>query len=273
MTSHFLECQVMHQRFHPQAHAFRHRIFMLSLDLDELAMLSLPLRLLKINGPGLLSFRERDYLPSADAATPALPLKARVIEHLRTRGVEAPIARVQLITMPCVAGYLFNPVSFYYCFDPAGSPVAAVVEVTNTFREVKLYTLDRRALQGGRFHLRTPKHFYVSPYSDVDVSFDFSLHLPGRTVRIQIDDFTETRRTLTSTVVGRPSRLDAAHVLWFSLKYPFLTAKVMTLIHWHALRLWLKRVPWFAKSARTADQRDVLRPHVSLRAVPAAKPL
>lgn len=167
-----------------------------------------------------------------------------------------------------MAGYLFNPVTFYYCFDRAGRPAAAIAEVTNTFREMKPYFLGPGALaaSGGAaaFQGRMPKYFYVSPFSDVDVAFDFRLPTPGDALAIRIDDYEGAARTLTSALTGRRTALTGARLAWFSLKYPLVTVKVIALIHVHALLLRIKRVPWFAKAARAADQRDLYRPHHSI---------
>jgi DUF1365 family protein len=114
------------------------------------------------------------------------------------------------------------------------------------------------------FRLRAPKHFYVSPFSAVDLAFDFHLRIPGERLAVQIDDYDGPHRTLTSTLTGPARPLTDATLAWFLLKYPFLTLRVIALIHWHALRLWMKRVPWFAKAARAGDQRDLHRPHRSL---------
>jgi DUF1365 family protein len=175
--------------------------------------------------------------------------------------------RVTLVTLPRVFGYLFNPVSFYFCYDRTGAPVAALAEVTNTFREMKPYVLGpetRDPATPATFALRTPKHFYVSPFSDVDVAFDFTLRAPGEKLSIQIDDYVGAERTLTSTLAGPRRALTGPRLAWFTLKYPALTLRIIGLIHWHALLLWLKRVPWFAKSARAADQRALYRPHASI---------
>jgi DUF1365 family protein len=141
----------MHHRFAPRSHRFAYRIFMLAVDLDELPSLGKGNPLLSVNGPNLYNFREADYLPTVEAlhnghaaAGPAGGLKARVLAFLGTHGVEIPGGRVVLVTLPRVAGYLFNPVSFYYCYDAAGRPAAAIAEVTNTFREMKPYFLRSR---------------------------------------------------------------------------------------------------------------------------------
>jgi DUF1365 family protein len=199
-------------------------------------------------------------------------LKARVTAYAAAQGVDLQGGRIVLVTLPRVFGYLFNPVSFYFCYDRHGAPAAAIAEVTNTFREVKPYFLSGSCLSattgGGEFKLRLPKHFYVSPFSDVDVAFDFTLRTPGPRLSIQIDDYVGPDRTLTSTVSGPRSELTSARLAWFTLKYPALTLRVIALIHWHALRLWLKRVPWFAKASRPDDQRDVFRPHHSIKPHP-----
>ncbi|QYM79288.1 DUF1365 domain-containing protein [Horticoccus luteus] len=284
MNSCLYECQIMHARFAPRRHRFSYRLFYFAIDLDELAALPATSALLSVNRRNLYSFRERDYLPldgpahHPDTPPPRPPpgaasasLKSRVVAFAAAHGVDLSGGRIVLITLPRIAGYLFNPVSFYFCTDASGAPAAAIAEVTNTFREVKPYFFAPPTRTADGFHLRVPKHFYVSPFSDVDVAFDFHLRLPGDVLSLQIDDYTAGARTLTSTVCGHRRELTRARLAWFTLKYPLLTLRIIALIHFHALRLWWKRVPWFAKSARPADQRNVYRPHGTL-ATPAAPP-
>jgi DUF1365 family protein len=288
MNSRIYECHIMHARLHPKAHRFGYNVFMLALDLDELPDLARRLHILRINAPGLLSFRERDYLPTHQAAhnpspaSPAAPssatgssslppLKARLLGYLALHGIAAPAdARVLLVTLPRVLGYQFNPVSFYFVSTADGTPLASLAEVTNTFRETKPFILGpgtfNAAAAAPTFQLRVPKHFYVSPFADVDVAFDFRLRPPGARLALQIDDYTGPLRTLLTTVSGRPRPLNDRTLAWFGLKYPLITLQVIAAIHWHALRLYLKKVPWFAKAARAADQRDLYHPHASLTA-------
>lgn len=274
----------MHARFAPKAHRFAYRIFLFALDLDELDALHGRLRLFSLGTRNLYSLRESDFLPTgeplhnrveseATSAPSGASLKERVTAHLAGRGIDIAGGRVLLVTLPRVLGYTFNPVSFYFCYDRTGEPVAAIAEVTNTFREMKPYTLGPETRREGCFANRVPKHFYVSPFSDVDVRFDFQLRFPGELLSVQIDDYTEGRRTLTSTLVGTRRPLTDAGLAWFTLKYPLITLKVIGLIHWHALRLWWKSVPWFPKAARPADQRDLYRPHASLTPSRPSEPL
>lgn len=267
----------MHARFSPRAHRFVYRIFLFALDLDELAELHRRLPLFSVGRPNLYSFRESDYLPTAERLHNAAPsienrgsrienLKSRVLAHLASASPSLDLsgARVVLVTLPRIFGYLFNPVSFYFCYDRTGAPIAALAEVTNTFKEMKPYLLGPETRTATTFHRRTPKHFYVSPFSDVDVAFDFTLRTPGEKLSVQIDDYAGAERTLTSTLAGPRRALTGARLAWYTIKYPALTLRIIGLIHWHALLLWLKRVPWFAKAARPSDQRALYRPHASI---------
>jgi len=312
---------VLHHRFTPKEHRFLYRIFLFAFDLDELPQLHRRLPLFSYNRANLFSFHDRDFLPTGEPLHHASPspsgtstcnllgykpaspigpstaspsenresevgnLKSRVLAYLAARGVDLTGGRVVLVTLPRVCGYLFNPVSFYFCYDASGACVASLAEVTNTFKEMKPYFLgpeSRRQMSEVRsqtpaagsqdgspptsdlFHSRVPKHFYVSPFSDVDVAFDFTLRVPGERLSVQIDDYVGDARTLTSVLAGPRRALTSARLAWFSLKYPLLTLRIIALIHWHAARLWLRRLPWFPKSDRPADQRDLYRPHSSI---------
>ncbi len=279
MPSCLYECEVMHARFSPRAHRFVYRLFLFAIDLDELETLHGRLALFSFNRPNFYSFRESDYLPTHEPLHPMRPppnpvchliddkprsLKERVVAHLAAQGVELSGGRVVLVALPRVCGYLFNPVSFYFCYDRAGACVAALSEVTNTFREMKPFFLGPATQTEGAFRLRTPKYFYVSPFSDVDVDFDFILRPPTERLAVQIDDYVGGQRTLTSVLTGPRRALTNGRLAWFTLKYPLLTLRIIARIHWHALLLWLKQVPWFAKAGRAAEQRDLYRPHASI---------
>ena len=288
----------MHRRFVPREHRFSYRIFMFAIDLDEAATLAQRLRWFSLGGGTAYSFRSSDYLPTGEPlhngslhesasanhrierlssqarANSPQALKARVVEHLAEKGIDLEGGRVMLITLPRVFGYLFNPVSFYFCYDRSGAPIASIAEVTNTFREMKPFVLGPQTRgilstatpqdSNTAFRLRTPKYFYVSPFSDMDVDFDFTLRVPNGRLSVQIDDYENGQRLLTSALTGARAELNDSNLAWFTLKYPFITLRIIALIHWHAFRLWLKKVPWFAKAARSEAQRDLYRPHGSI---------
>jgi DUF1365 family protein len=255
------ECRVMHQRLAPKRYALRHALVMFWLNLDELDSLSQRLRLFSRNRFNLYSFRDADHLPNYGTA--GAPLRERLQQYLATAGILLPPqAPVQLLALPRIMGYVFNPISVYFCFDPQSrAPLCAVAEVGNTFGEHKLYLLP--APEGSDptlFHLRVPKHYYVSPFSSLSLQFDFRLRAPGEALDLRVDDYDGERRVLRSGLWGSRRALSDAGLAWYALKYPLLTLKVIGLIHWHALRLWLKGVPWHRKADSPQLQQQVLRP-------------
>jgi len=283
------ECRVMHHRRHPRQHRFEYGLFLACLDLDELDALHTRLRWFSRNRRNLYEFRDTDHFtraPGSDDPAPAGGIRAGLTAWLATQGVSLPAeARVQLVTLPRVLGYVFNPVSFYFASNPDGSLLFAVAEVGNTFGEQKPYLVpvergdgeegrtrgtrpsDAHPSDGpmpgaGRFRLIAPKHFYVSPFSALDLRFDFRLQMPGERLVLGVNDLDAQDKTvLISAVTGIRRPLSDAELLRLTLRYPLVTARVITLIHWQALRLWWKKLPFHRKSDHRDLQRDVLHPH------------
>ena len=147
LRSSLYECTVLHHRFSPKEHRFVYRIFLFAFDLDELPELHRRLPLFSMNRRNVFSFRDRDFFPTAEplhhaTETPAVPpsenqkseignLKSRVTAFLATHAIDLTGGRVVLVTLPRVLGYVFNPVSFYFCYDAAGTCVASLAEVTS----------------------------------------------------------------------------------------------------------------------------------------------
>ena len=259
MTSSLYDCEVVHQRLSPRRHGFRYRLFFMDLDLDELPVLEKRLWFFSRNRFNLYGFRDKDHLDLGVGGA-----KANITRHLADQGISLPAgARVRLVTLPRVLGYIFNPVCFYFFADKDGTPLHAVAEVTNTFHEMKPY-LIRQPDENGIFNLITPKHFYVSPFSRLDTSFHFRLGVPGDRIKIHIDDLEGGETTLVSWIHGERRELTDARLLWYAVRYPALTLLVIARIHWQAFRLWLKKLPFHRKAENPGLQRDLHRPHPSL---------
>jgi len=256
MNSCLYECTVFHRRYSPKVHEFRYRIFLFALDLDELPEVIKKVPLLRHNRSGLYNFRDDDHFQIVPGNA-----RANAEAFLAQNGIAEKPARILLLTSARVLGYVFNPISVWYCYRADGSPLAAIAEVGNTFGELKPFLIPVR---DGEFHLRTIKHYYVSPFSDLDLEFDFRFLPPGEKMALYIDDYKGAEKVLISTLTGDRVKLSNGRLAMFSIKYPLITLKVILLIHWHALLLWLKKVPFHRKEARVDLQRDVLRPHASL---------
>jgi DUF1365 family protein len=226
---------VRHRRLRPSEHAFAYPTFFLMLPMRTLR--SQPCDALRRNRAGLLSFHDRDH---GDGRADAL---AWLEALLHSEGVADADGEVWLHTYPRVAGYAFKPVSFWYCHRADGSLAAVVVEVNNTFGERHCYLLAGPALAYGH------KVFHVSPFCDVQGRYRFRfMRTADRTVaRIDHDD--DAGALLQTSVSGQLSALTlrSARAAFFGM--PLMTLGVITRIHWQALQLWLKRVPFFSKPA------------------------
>jgi hypothetical protein len=164
-----------------------------------------------------------------------------------------------LLTNLNVFGYNFNPVSFYFCFDEKDEIVCCIAEISNTFREMKIFLMRKENLSENKFHLNTKKYFYVSPFIDPDTVFDFNIAIPNEKLNLRIDDFKDDERFFISTLTGTRKAFSGINLLKYSIRFPLITVKVITLIHWNALLLWLKKIPYHPKSANQNLQKDVYR--------------
>lgn len=245
------ECTVMHRRISPKNHGFVYRIFLFFLDLDEVDHLGIPI--FSTNSPNVYALHDSDYFRLGGGS-----IRDNLLAFLRSEGVTEIPARIRLLTLPRLLGYTFNPISVFFCYDAADRPLTSVVQVGNTFGELKPFVvpLDR---ESPRFHARIPKHFYVSPFSALDLEFDFRFDFPGEHLRILIDDYQGTEKTLISTLTGSRRELTLGGLLFLSIKYPLVTLKIITLIHWEAFRLWWKRIPHHAKESNPHLQTGVFR--------------
>jgi len=250
----------MHNRLQPKPHRFYYNVFMFYVDLDEIDILRKKLFLFSHNAFNFFSFRDGEHLQlPAENPDKSKSTRQHIIDYLRSNNLEIDKGKIMLLTNLNVLGYNFNPVSFYFCFDRKGMPICSVAEVSNTFREMKPYFIGKENLSGDKFHLNTKKYFYVSPFIDHDTDFDFNLGIPDDKLNIKIDDYKNGERFFISTLTGRRKQLTNGRLFWYALRFPFITLRIIALIHWHALLLWLKKIPFHPKAANQHLQKDVYR--------------
>lgn len=263
MNSCLYKAKVMHHRLAPKQHRFHYNVFMFYLDLDEIDLLHKRLKWMSRNRFNLFNFRDKDHLqlPGHNPAA-SNNIRSHIAAYLLQQGINIGNGRIMLLTNLCTLGYQFNPVSFYFCYGEDGQPLCSVVEVGNTFGEMKPYFLGRDAKTAIGFKLNTAKYFYVSPFIDMDTNFDFDLPLPDEKLQLRIDDFDKQGdRFFISTLSGVRKPLTDANLLLYFISFPLITLKVIGLIHWQALKLWLKKLPYHKKDAHPDLQREVLRPY------------
>lgn len=252
---------VRHRRFAPAPHAFRYRLYMTYIDLAELPALFDRYWLWSARRAAPVRFRRADYL--GDAHIP-LDEAVRALVHERT-GVR-PAGPIRMLTHLRHFGFCFNPVTFYYCFDAPGRQVETIVaEITNTpWDERHAYVLplaaaERTGAHAARF--RFEKAFHVSPFLPMDMAYDWRFTPPGDALRVHMESWREGRRAFDATLVLTRVPITRATLARALAAFPLITARVVALIYWQALRLLLKRTPFFTHprklaAARTGDSRS-----------------
>lgn len=248
-TSSIYAGTVVHTRLRPKKHNLRYRVFSLLLDLDELPVLDRSLRLFSVNRRGLFSFWQKDH----GDGTPN-GLKAWVAGQLSNAGITTDGLNVRVLCYPRIFGYVFNPLTVYFCYGPQSELRAVIYEVCNTFHERHAYIIPADGEESGQISHSCSKDLYVSPFVPMDCCYDFSVRTPAEQVRIAIKESDADGMFLYAMFQGRHSPLTDSGLAKAFLRYPLMTLKVTAAIHWEALRLWLKRVP-VHRHARAASPR------------------
>jgi DUF1365 family protein len=240
---------VAHRRLRPKRHALRYGVFQLYLDLDEAAELSGTRRLFGFNRPALLSFWEADHGDGGKR-----PLADQMRARAKRAGFDAS-GPVRVLAMPRVLGFVFNPITLYFCYDAGGRVSAVIHEVNNTVGGRCFYVLGA----GGEGPIRqhAQKRMYVSPFMDMDYSYDFALAEPGETFALGLQVKRGEAVWLTASFAGKRRPFTDRSLLAAWLRHPLLTVKVVAGIHFEALRIWLKGIAWrppVSEPARRGDQ-------------------
>lgn len=226
---------VMHRRLRPSMHQLRYRIFSLLLDFDEIDELDSRLRFFSHNRFNLLSFHDRDHGDGSGA-----PLRTQALRHLRSAGI-ADVGRIRLLAMPRLLGFVFNPLTVYFCDNANGELVAILYEVRNTFGERHTYVLP---VGGGAGSVRqdVPKRFHVSPFLPMALHYSFRVRPPREDVRIAIAAADRAGPILTAIHSARRLPLTDRSIIRAVGAHPAMTFKVVAAILWEAARLLAKGV-------------------------------
>jgi len=267
-----------HARRTPAEHVFRYPVCMYAIDVDEVVHLDRSLRLFSYNRPGLLTLRDRDHL-----GDPMRPVGENVRAHLAGRGVDVQDVRITMLTNLRTAGYVFNPVTYFYVHGPDGNLRCVLAEVSNTFGERLPYLLtdaERIAPLRDEHAFRHDKRMHVSPFFPLEQEYIFRMGEPGETLNIRMDVLQGDERPFWAQLTGVRHPFTDRELGRALLRYPLMSQQVIFFIHLEALKLWRKRVPVHRKPgfmpsegsiAAAPDPADGSRDR-GLRPIPDARP-
>ncbi|MGB0664002.1 MAG: DUF1365 domain-containing protein [Pontibacterium sp.] len=238
--------QVMHHRFGDKPHRFIYQVFSALIDLDELSQLN-RVKGFSVNRFNLFSFYEKDYGNGRDHHS---SLKQNIEQLLASQGLEEASHHIKLLCYPRILGFVFNPLSVYFCHDAQQRLKAVVYEVSNTFGERHSYVF---AVDGTSNVLRhsCPKLFFVSPFMQQEADYHFRIQPPADKVAVCIRETGPQGALLNASFTGKAKAFTGKQLLASFVKYPLMTLKVFSGIHWEAFHLWRKGYTLYKHSRKT----------------------
>ncbi|BCR04946.1 hypothetical protein DESUT3_20150 [Desulfuromonas versatilis] len=256
MKSLIYQGEVSHSRMSPVQHSFRYPVYFYAFDLDELSELERHTPLFGYNRLRPVAIHDRDYLQPGEA-----PLREKIGTVLREAGFACAPRRVVLVTAARYFNYVFNPISFFYCYGDAGQLLCVLAQVSNTFGEMHLYLLDSSQSDPAKSGLEffTEKQFHVSPFFPREGTYRFELTEPGERLDNSIHYHRQKQLSLVARIQGRARPLTSGNLLRTIVSHPFSAALTMPRILCQAARLyWQRRLPVYTKPV--PDHAMTIRP-------------
>ena len=235
--------KVVHKRFKPKKHYFKYKVFSLYLNLNEIDTISREIPFFSYNKFNLISFYDVDH-GDRDGSS----LKDWVKKKLNEVGVKEEISNINLLCYPRILGYVFNPLSIFFIYNKSSSLISIMYEVKNTFGEQHTYIFKTHNNDLIKNHCF--KKFHVSPFMDLNSTYNFKILKPEKKLSVIIDQRDREGKLLFASQDGEKIILNTKNLLLSYLKHPLMTLKIISAIHFEALRLWLKRIKLVKKNIK-----------------------
>ncbi len=232
MNSCIYNGEVTHTRFKPVRHFLKYKTFSLLIDLDEIDELDSRISIFSHNKFNVFSFYDKDH-GERDGSN----LKEWVLSNIRKFNIEGKINKIKLLCYPRIFGYVFNPLSIFYCYE-SDKLKAIFYEVKNTFNEQHTYIFKIK--NNDEITQKCKKRFYVSPFMDMESYYNFKLINPNNKLSVLIKQTDLTGTILTATQTGDKKEFNLKQLIKNFFKYPLMTIKIISSIHYEALLLWKK---------------------------------
>lgn len=234
MRSALYDGEVVHERLRPKNHRLRYRVFSMLFDLDELDTIGRNLRFFAHNRWAPVAFHDRDHGPRDGGS-----LRPWAEARMREAGVEPDGGKIELLCYPRILGYVFNPLSVFFCHRRDGSLSSILYEVHNTHGEQHTYALPV-AHPRNVIRQHAEKSFYVSPFIGPTATYHFRVVPPAESVNIVIREEDADGLLMAASFRGARHALNDRALAARLLRFPFMTMKIVAAIHWEAVKLLLK---------------------------------
>ncbi len=222
---------VTHTRFKPIKHFLKYKTFSFYIDLDEIKKLDNDNPIFSYNRFNIFSFYDKDH-----GDRDGKPLKIWVLDNLKKFNINENINKIKLLCYPRIFGYVFNPLSVFYCYED-NSLKAIFYEVKNTFNEQHTYIFK---VKDNKIEQKCKKKFYVSPFMDMDTYYNFKLLNPNEKLSISIKQTDKEDVVLTAVQTGTRKEFTFKQLIINFFRYPLMSIKIISAIHFEALLLWKK---------------------------------
>ncbi len=235
---------VIHKRFKPKKHFFKYNVFSLFLDLDEINELDQKILFFSYNKFNILSFFDKDH-GYRDGSS----IKNWLINVLQKKNISTINIKIKILCYPRIFGYVFNPLTIFFIYDVDSNPIAILYEVKNTFGEQHTYVF-KIDIKNKQILNNCKKRFYVSPFMDLESKYFFKVLIPNERLSVIIDQRDKEGKLLFASQDGERVKLSSKNLLKSYLKHPLMTLKIISAIHYEALKLWMKGIKLVKKNLK-----------------------